>query len=133
METTIPSKPLRTLVVDNSATFLMCLRRFLAVQGIVEVVGTAASGREAVEKAGELIPDLVLMDLHMPGLDGLQATSLLREQAPNSRIIIMTANDTESLATYCRTQGAHGFVAKHEILSTLSEEIQRLFPAVPRA
>lgn len=120
--------PLRTLIVDNSLIFLTCLHRLLNMQGLIQVVGTASDGREAVEKAGLLTPDLVLMDLHMPGMHGLQATRLLRQQVPHSRIIIMTAAETGSIATYCLAHGAHGFVSKDKMLTTLSPEIQRLFP-----
>lgn len=130
MNLELQSHLLRTLIVDNSETFLTCLQRILTIQGVVQVVGTAADGLEALEKAGKLTPDLVLMDLHMPGLDGLQATLLLRQQAPNSRIIIMTANETGAIASHCLAHGAHGFVSKYQMMSTLRTEIQRLFPTV---
>lgn len=128
MNIELQSTPLRALIVDNSETFLTCLQRILTVQGVVQVVGTAADGREAVEKASQLTPDLVLMDLHMPELDGIQATLLLREQAPNSRVIIMTANETGSIAAYCLANGAHGFVSKYQMINNLRAEIHRLFP-----
>ncbi len=133
METRIPTYSPRTLIVDDSETFLTTLNRILTIQGVVDVVGTATGGLEAVEKAGLLTPDLVLLDLNMPSLDGLQTTMLLRQQAPDSRVIIMTAIETATLSAFCQTHGAHGFVSKHEMLSTLSVEIQRLFPAVPVA
>jgi DNA-binding NarL/FixJ family response regulator len=128
MKTEFQLHPLRTLIVDNSELFLTCLQRLLKVQGVVQVVGTAADGREAVEMAGKLTPDLVLMDLHMPGMDGLQATMLLRQQVPGSRIIIMTANETGSMASFCRDHGAHGFVSKYQMLNALPTEIERIFP-----
>jgi DNA-binding NarL/FixJ family response regulator len=131
MKTRIQTYSPRTLIVDDSETFLTSLRRALTLQGVVDVVGTATDGREALEKAGTLTPDLVLMDLNMPELDGLQTTLLLRQQAPNSRIIIMTAIATAALSVFCQTHGAHGFIAKQSILHTLAAEIQRLFPAVP--
>lgn len=133
MNTRIKTYSPRTLIVDDSETFLTSLRRILTIQGVVDVVGTANGGREALEKAGTLTPDLVLMDLNMPGLDGLQTTLLLRQRTPNSRVIIMTAIETATLSAFCQTYGAHGFVSKYELLSTLSAEIQRLFPAVPAA
>jgi len=133
MNLELHSNPLRTLLVDNSETFLTCLQRILSIQGVVKVVGTAADGLEALEKAEQLSPDLVLMDLHMPGLDGLQATLLLRSRAPNSRIIIMTANETGPIATHCMTHGAHGFVSKYHMMHTLEAEIQRIFPDTIRS
>jgi DNA-binding NarL/FixJ family response regulator len=133
MKTRIQTSPPRTLIVDDSETFLTTLHRILTIQGVVDVVGTATGGREALEKASTLTPDLVLMDLNMPGLDGLQTTLLLRQRIPNSRVIIMTAVETATLSAFCQTHGAHGFVSKHEMLSTLSVEIQRLFPVVSAA
>ena len=133
MKTRIQTYSPRTLIVDDSETFLTTSHRILTIQGVVDVVGTATGGREALEKASTLTPDLVLMDLNMPGLDGLQTTLLLRQRIPNSRVIIMTAVETATLSAFCQTHGAHGFVSKHEMLSTLSVEIQRLFPVVSAA
>jgi len=128
MVTTSLSHRPRTLIVDNSPIFLRSLQRLLDVQGIVQVVGTVADGRTAIDLARELDPELVLIDLMMPGLDGLQTTMLLRQQHPDSRIIIMTATENNSLATFCRTRGAHGFVSKHQMINTLGAEIRRIFP-----
>ncbi|MEI6514592.1 MAG: response regulator transcription factor [bacterium] len=131
METTVqPHRP-RTLIVDNSPIFLRCLQRLLDVQGIVQVVGTVSDGRTAIDMALKLAPELVLMDLLMPDLDGLQTTMLLRQQVPDSRIIIMTATENSSLSSYCRAHGAHGFVSKHHVINTLGTEIRRIFPPRP--
>jgi len=128
METRIPTYSPRTLIVDDSEIFLTTLSRILTLQGVVDVVGTATGGREALEKASTLTPDLVLIDLNMPGLDGLQTTLLLRQKSPNSRVIIMTAASTASLADYYQAHGAHGFVSKYQLINTLANEIQRVFP-----
>ena len=121
-------RPLRTLLVDDSALLLTCLRRVLDTHALFQVVGTAANGSEALHKANSLAPDLVLMDLHMPGMDGLQATALLRRRLPDARIIIMTLDETAKNKTAARAHGAHGFVGKTQIAKTLMAEIHRVFP-----
>jgi two-component system nitrate/nitrite response regulator NarL len=127
------SPPLRTLIADDSSIFLTSLKRLLQLQGTIQVVGTAADGREALEKARQLIPDLVLLDLHMPVMDGFQTASLLRQQVPHSRIIIMTVDEVASLATACLTHGAHGFITKSKVITTLMAEIQHVCTAaLPR-
>ena len=119
--------PLRTLIVDDSALLLSCLCRLLGTQAFVQVVGTAANGSEALRKAQTLTPDLVLMDLHMPCMDGLQATTLLRRRLPKTRIIIMTLDDTGETKAATRAHGAHGFVGKSRIVHDLMTEIRRVF------
>jgi DNA-binding NarL/FixJ family response regulator len=99
------------------------------LQKNIQVVGTAVNGREALAKAVQLIPDLVLLDLHMPVMDGFQTLPLLRQQVPHSRIIIMTVDEAASLAKACLTQGAHGFITKSKVIQTLMDEIQHVFTA----
>ena len=120
-------RPLRTLIVDDSTIFLSCLHRLLDRQALIQVVDTAASGSEALHKAEALAPDLVLMDLHMPGMGALQATELLHRRLPNMRIIIMTLEETVAAKAAARTHGAHGFVGKTQITKSLMAEIQRVF------
>ena len=119
--------PIRTLLVDDSTLFLSCLRQLLASQALVRVVGTAANGSEALQKAELLAPDLVLMDLHMPCMDGLQTTVLLRRRQPHTRIIIMTLDDEDPIKAAAYAHGAHGFVGKRRIIDDLMAEIQRVF------
>src|SRR5689334_17696956 len=102
--------PFRTLVVDDSATLLENLCRFLEAQPLLQVVGTAAQGNEALHMAEVLRPDLVLMDLNMPLVDGLQATAILRNRLPHIRVIIMTIDDSPKAQASARAHGAHGFV-----------------------
>lgn len=119
-------RPLRTLIVDNSAAYRTSLCQFLAAEALVQVVGTAANGSEALSKAKELLPDLVLIDLHMPVMDGLQATALLRCCAPSTRIIIMTLDETVKTRAAAHAHGAHGFLGKAQMFRTLKAEIQRV-------
>jgi DNA-binding NarL/FixJ family response regulator len=82
---------MRVLIADDHALFRDGLRSLLESRG-VQVVGEARDGREAVDHARRLSPDIVLMDLHMPALDGLAATRLISAQAPDVKVIMLTAS-----------------------------------------
>jgi two-component system, NarL family, response regulator LiaR len=104
---------IRVLVVDDHAVVREGLRAFLELQVGIEVVGEAADGNEAVEAAGRLAPDVVLMDLVMPELDGLAAMRLLRERMPSARVIVLTSFfDDEKLMPALRA-GAAGYLLKN--------------------
>ena len=118
--------PFRTLIVDDSAIIVICLREYLDTQDAVQVVGTADNGSEAVRKAVLLKPDLVLMDVNMPCLNGLQATALLRQRLPNTRIILMTLDETDTTRAFAHAHGAHGFIAKARLANDLMTEIHRV-------
>ena len=120
-------RPLRMLIADDSALLLSCLRDLLAVHKHLEVVGTATNGSEALRKAAELKPDLVLMDLNMPIMDGLMATDELRHRQPNVRIIIMTMEEPIHAKAAAHAYGAHGFIQKELIVGDLIREIHRVF------
>jgi DNA-binding NarL/FixJ family response regulator len=123
--------PLRTLVVDDSAFLLEQLCLFLEKQPLIQVVGTALRGNDVLHHAKVLRPDLVLMDLNMPLVDGLQATTVLSSHLPNVRVIIMSLDDSPKAQASARTHGAHGFVGKPRILSDLMTEIRRVFQMNP--
>jgi DNA-binding NarL/FixJ family response regulator len=119
--------PLRTLVVDDSAVFLQGLCAYFKTQPLFQVVGTAMDGGEALHMAELLGPDLVLMDLRMPVVDGLQATAILRHRVPNLRIVIMTMEDSAAAEADARAHGAHGFIWKPRIMHDLIAELRRAF------
>lgn len=124
---TASARPLlRTLIVDDSAFIVICLNEYLDGQAALQVIGTAANGSEAVRKADALKPDLVLMDVQMPCMDGLQATDLLRQRLPNTRIILMTLDDTDAIKAAAQAHGAHGFIAKERLACDLMTEIRRV-------
>ena len=105
--------PIRVLVVDDHAVVREGLRAFLELQDGIEVVAEAADGREAVEAAAGLRPDVVLMDLVMPRLDGVAAMRELRESVPGARVIVLTSFlDDDKLLPAVRA-GAAGYLLKN--------------------
>jgi DNA-binding NarL/FixJ family response regulator len=107
------TEPIRVLVVDDHAVVREGLRGFLELQDGIEVAGEAADGHEAVEAAERLAPDVILMDLVMPNLDGLAAMRILRERLPSTRVIVLTSFfDDEQLMPALRA-GAAGYLLKN--------------------
>jgi DNA-binding NarL/FixJ family response regulator len=103
----------RILLVDDHPLTRSALAGLLAQHGF-DVVGEAEDGREAVDRAGELAPDLILLDLSMPGMDGLTALPQLREAAPNCEVVVLTASGTEDNLLGAIRGGAAGYLLKSE-------------------
>jgi DNA-binding NarL/FixJ family response regulator len=122
------SRAIRTLIVDDSAVFREVLFAFLEQLPNLEVVGWAVNGNEALDRIATLSPQLVLMDLEMPDMDGLQAVALIRQLHPSIRVIILTVHDSDNVRTICLVEGAHEFVPKNRLYKELPEAIRSLFP-----
>jgi pilus assembly protein CpaE len=106
------AQPIRVLAVDDSATIRETLTLLIDTQPDLELVGTAASGNEAVRRAAELQPDIVLMDIHMPDLDGIQATWLVSSRAPHGAVIMVTSEERIDFLQKAMSAGAQGYVLK---------------------
>jgi DNA-binding NarL/FixJ family response regulator len=117
-------KKLRILLADDHKMLREGLRVLLNSQPGMGVVGEAASGKEVVDKAGELKPDVVVMDLSMPGLNGLQATELLRASHPAIKVVVLTAHEDESYLTQLCKAGAAGYVLKRSAGDQLVQAIR---------
>jgi DNA-binding NarL/FixJ family response regulator len=118
------SKPIRILIADDQALFREGLNTLLAVQPDLEVVGEVANGEEALRMTAALHPDIVLMDLRMPILDGVSTTRLLTTQYPDVRVIVLTTfDDDESVFDGLRA-GAVGFLLKDVSSERLFEAIR---------
>ena len=104
--------PVRLLVVDDHRPFRQGLLRLLELIPAVTVVGEAASGDEAVQQAQALQPDVVLMDLQMPGLNGIDATRLLRETSPHIGVVVLTMSDDDEAVFAALRAGARGYLLK---------------------
>ena len=88
-------EPIRTLIVDDHALFRRGLEMVLDAEDDIEVVGEASDGAEAVEKAGESLPDVVLMDIRMPRSSGIEACRAIKDVAPSAKIVMLTISDEE--------------------------------------
>ena len=102
----------RVLVVDDQQLVRDGIASLLGIQPGIEVVGTAADGAEAVAKALESAPDVVLMDVRMPGMDGVAATRELRRDLPACRVVMLTTFDDDEYVTQALRAGASGYLLK---------------------
>ena len=114
----------RVLVADDHAVLRAGLRLLLNSQSDLTVVGEAGDAREAMALAESLQPDLILLDLTMPGLSGIEALPVLRRLAPAARILILTMHDDESYLRQALRKGASGYVLKKAADSELISAIQ---------
>src|SRR3972149_5342981 len=103
---------LRVMLADDHALVREGLRVILEAQPDIEVVGEAASGQEAVEKAGRLKPDIVMMDLAMPGMSGIEATRHIKQQSPDTKIMALTMHDSDEYFFQVINAGASGDFVK---------------------
>jgi two-component system nitrate/nitrite response regulator NarL len=120
------TRRIKVLLVDDHPLVLEGIRVYLATRPNVEVVGEATGGREAVRKVKELDPDVVLMDLTMPGWNGLEATRQLVRQRVRSKVLILTAHDQREYVFEMIQSGARGYVMK----DSPPEELVRAIEAV---
>jgi len=123
--------PISILLVDDNVTFLHILIDFLREEEEIIVVGTARSGEEALVRANELQPQVILLDLAMPGMGGLNAIPRLRDMMPEVRIIVLTVLDANGYREAALAAGADGFVAKAHLNTHLIPAIRRLAQAGP--
>jgi two-component system response regulator NreC len=115
---------IRVLVADDHALVRDGIKSLLALTEDIEVVGEASDGREAIEQAGKLKPDVVLMDIAMPGLGGLEATLELKRDAPRSRVLVLTQyDDIEYIRRFLKI-GIAGYVLKRMLGSELASAIR---------
>ncbi len=104
--------PTRVLLVDDQALFRGALAAVLDAQPDFTVIGQAADGRSAVDLALDLRPDLVLMDVEMPGLDGVAAASVLLQRAPGVKVVMLTVTDDDDHLLAAIRSGVHGYLLK---------------------
>ncbi len=124
-------RPIRILLVDDNADFLDAATRFLTGKPRIEIVGKIFSGREAVRQTPTLKPDLVLMDLMMPEMDGLEATRLLKLLPDPPAVIVVSLHDDQSFRMAALGAGADAFLAKRLLSKQLVPLLERLIADAP--
>ncbi|EKP95744.1 response regulator [Thermaerobacter subterraneus] len=121
-------RPIRVLVCDDHAILRDGIRTLLEAHPDIAVVGEAADGREAVELARRLQPDVVLLDIGMPGMNGIEATRAILKQRPETRVLILSMHDNEEYIFPILEAGAAGYVLKRsaatELVSALRAVVQ---------
>src|SRR5213596_1449187 len=115
--------PIRVLIADDHRLFAEALEAILAGESGIDVVGRARNGAEAVELALELEPDVVLMDISMPVMDGVEATRRIRQARPAACVLMLTGSNAAVDVDRAREAGAAGYVTKDRIASQLVEAI----------
>lgn len=119
---------IRVLIVDDHPMVAEGIQSILESYDDIEVVGTLCDGKEAVDKAVELKPDVVLMDLNMPKMGGLSATEILLERAPDTRILILSMHDSSEYISTALAYGAMGYILK----DVPTDEIKQAIDTVMR-
>jgi DNA-binding NarL/FixJ family response regulator len=121
---------IRVLIADDHRLFAEALAAILATDEAIEVVGHAADGREAVDLTRRLTPDVVLMDISMPVLDGIEAASEITETEGNAtRILMLTGSNSRADVDRARRAGASGYVTKDRIAAELIDAIGEVMEA----
>jgi DNA-binding NarL/FixJ family response regulator len=113
----------RVLIADDQRLFAEALEAILTTDGRIAVVGRALNGEEAVALAREGRPDVVLMDIAMPVLDGIAATEAIHAHAPEMRVIVLTGSDAPDDVTRARAAGANAYVTKDQVAEDLVRAI----------
>jgi DNA-binding NarL/FixJ family response regulator len=116
-------KKIRVLVVDDHTLMRDGIRALLALAADIDVVGEAANGKDAIAEVGRLAPDVVLMDMAMPVMTGLEATRRIRREFPGSRVLALTQYDDSEYVIPLIEAGARGFISKMAAFSELSSAI----------
>ena len=120
------TEPIRVYITDDHPVVRRGIRDLLATEADIEVVGEAANGHKAVEEIETLQPDVVLMDLVMPVMDGVQATRQVRERSPRTRILVLTSFASDDQVFPAIKAGALGYLIKDTPPEELVEAIRRV-------
>ena len=119
--------PIQILLADDHGVLRAGLRALLSAEPDLQVVGEAADGPEALYMAGKLCPDVVLLDISMPGSDGVEITRQLKETLPDARVLILTVHEDESLLREVIRAGAAGYITKRAIEPELINAIHMVW------
>ena len=123
-EASLQAEPIRAMIVDDHALFRRGLEMVLDSEPDIELVGQASDGAEAVEKAAESLPDVVLMDIRMPRSSGIEACRAVKEAAPSAKIVILTISDEEEDLFEAIRAGASGYLLKDIPLDEVADAVR---------
>jgi DNA-binding NarL/FixJ family response regulator len=119
----VTGNQVRVLIADDQRLFAEALEAILTTDARIAVIGRAANGEEAVTIARDDRPDVVLMDIAMPVLDGIAATAAIASEAPETRVVVLTGSDAPEDITRARAAGAAGYVTKDQVAGDLVRAI----------
>ena len=123
---------IRTLVVDDSPVALRATRDFLASVKGIDVVGNATNGKDALALTDTLDPDLIVMDVQMPGMSGLDVLARLRQRGTRAKVIMVTAYFAVELREACVASGAVSVIQKEKLIEEFETLVQKSFPDVAK-
>jgi DNA-binding NarL/FixJ family response regulator len=126
-EASLRAEPIRAMIVDDHALFRRGLEMVLDSEPDIELVGQASDGAEAVEKAAESLPDIVLMDIRMPRSSGIEACRAMKEAAPSAKIVILTISDEEEDLFEAIRAGASGYLLKDIPLDEVAGAVRAVY------
>jgi DNA-binding NarL/FixJ family response regulator len=118
---------MRVLIADDNELVRRGTARLLSVEKELEICGEASNSRETLQKPDELMPDLILLDISMPGMNGLNTAQLLRQKLPALKILIISQHDSSQLLPRSLEAGAHGCIDKARIATDLLPALRKLF------
>jgi DNA-binding NarL/FixJ family response regulator len=122
---------LKVLIVDDHDLFAESVKAFLSMEREIDVVGRAANGAQAMELASETKPDVVLMDISMPVMDGFAAAEGIRRELPETCVLFLTGSNSPADVAKARAAGGSGYVTKDRIASELVDAILGAAPPCP--
>jgi len=117
---------IRILLVDDHELIRLNIRRLLATQSDFELIAEGATGLDAIRQAGEHQPDVILLDISLPELNGLAALPLIRKVAPKAKVLMVTSHDHADFARASLSAGANGFLNKSDVSAQLAPAIRQV-------
>jgi DNA-binding NarL/FixJ family response regulator len=118
---------IRVLVVDDHTAMAEGLRYLIEAQEDLSVIGRAADGREALRKVEELQPEVVIMDISMPELNGIEATELIRQRSPHTQVVILSMHSNQERVWRALRAGAHGYIPKKSAGKEVTDAIRTVY------